>query len=194
MFKKPKSKISIFFIILGVFICLIFLFSIGNFVEYKIVNQGNQHFENLINKDKYQVFVFSCPAFFPVNFYRHPWFVLNKKGEIHIYEIGDIKIGPSYMHKDVRYPFIGIEYTRFIKNKFWKPELLGFIEGDENSTVDKAIEFIENSEKNYPYNYKYSLIGPNSNTYAQWILNKFPEFNIKLSWRFIGKNYKVVEK
>ena len=41
---------------------------------------------------------------------------INKKGEIHRYEIGDIKIGDSYIYKDAYPPFQGIEYTRLIKN------------------------------------------------------------------------------
>ena len=153
--------------------------------------KNNQKFEDLINKDKYQIFVFCCPSFIPVNFARHPWFVINKRGEIHRYEIGDIKIGDSYIHKDIFPPFQGTEYTRLIKNHFWKAELLGFLEGDENSTAFKAIEFIEDSSNTYPYCNKYRILGPNSNTYLKNILNKFPEFGIRLSWRFIGKEFKV---
>ena len=148
-------------------------------------------FENIIKKDKYQVFIFACPAFIPFNFARHPWFVINKKGEIHRYEIGDIKINNSYLHVDVFPPFRGIEYTRLIKNHFWKAKTLGLIEGDENSIAERIIKFIEDSNNNYPYCNKYYLLGPNSNTYAQNVLNKFPEFRVKLNWRFVGKNFKV---
>ena len=155
------------------------------------MTNSSHKFEDLIDKDKYQVFVFCCPAFIPVNFARHPWVVINKNGEIHRWEIGDIKIGDSYIHKDVLPPFQGIEYTRFIKNYFWKIELLGYIEGEDNSRVKDAINFIENSEANYFYCKKYFIFGPNSNTYLQNILNRFPEFNIKLSWRFIGKNFRI---
>lgn len=33
----------------------------------------------------------------------------------------------------------------------------------------------------------YKLTGPNSNTYTQWVLNKFPEWDIKLPWNAFGK-------
>lgn len=33
----------------------------------------------------------------------------------------------------------------------------------------------------------YKLTGPNSNTYTQWILEKFPEWNIQLPWSAFGK-------
>ena len=51
-------------------------------------------------------------------------------------------------------------------------------------------DFIENSDKKYKYRNNYFVTGPNCNTYVKWVLNHFPEFNIKLSWRFIGRRYK----
>jgi len=148
-------------------------------------------FQNLINKDKYQVFLFACSAYFPFNFARHPWFVLNKKGELSRWEVRQetYKESGSHLYLNAQPLFQGINVSFFLKKYFWKPELLGFIEGDENSNLKKIIDFIENSEENYPYIYRYSLFGPNSNTYVQWILNKFPEFNIKLSWRHFGKDF-----
>src|SRR3989338_7205702 len=88
-------------------------------------------------------------------------------------------------------PFNFARHSWFvIKKHFWKAKLMGYIEGSENSTAQKIIEFIENSEKIYLYCFKYSFFGPNSNTYIQWVLDKFPEFNVKLSWNFIGKGFK----
>jgi len=156
------------------------------------MEENEKNFQNLIKKDRYQVFLFCCPAYFPVNFLRHPWFVLNKNGEISRWEIKHTinKKNRSHLFVNNQPPFQGINLTFFIK-RFWKARLVGFIEGDENSIVPKITEFIENSEKTYPYCNKYFFLGPNSNTYVQNVLNKFPEFKVKLSWRFIGKNFKV---
>ena len=150
-----------------------------------------QEFENLINKDKYQVFIFSCPVNLLVGFARHPWFVLNKKRKTSRWEIMWFKeVNGTYLHKNTQFLFQDFYISFFIKKYFWKAKLLAYIEGNENSVAQKAIEFIEDSRKNYPYCNKYSfIIGPNSNTYAQWVLNRFPEFNIKLSWNFIGKRF-----
>lgn len=152
------------------------------------------NFENLIKKDKYQVFVFCCPTYFPFNFARHPWFVVNKNGEVSRWEIKHTrnKKDKNYLFINNQPLFQGINITFFVK-RFWKAKMLGYIEGDENSVANKTVEFIENSKKNYPYCDKYSFLGPNSNTYVQNVLNKFPEFKIKLGWRFIGKSYKVKE-
>ena len=62
------------------------------------------------------------------------------------------------------------------------------IEGDENSLAAKMAEFIEHSPETYSHSKEYSLVGPNSNTYVQWILNMFPEFPAKLPWNAFGKN------
>lgn len=157
------------------------------------MNTENKDFQNLIKNDRYQVFVFSCRVNIPFIFARHPWFVLNKKGEISRWEVRDFKNkNNSHIFFNNQPPFEGINMTFFPKGHFWRAKLIGSIEGNEDSIVPKIIDFIKNSEKNYPYRNKYVLTsGPNSNTYAQWVLNKFPEFNIKLSWRFFGKNFKM---
>lgn len=149
----------------------------------------DKNFEYLINKEKYQVFIFYSSAYFPFNFFRHPWIVLNKKGEISRWEIRHNinKYNQTHLFVNNQPIFEGINKTIFIKSK-WKTKMLGFI---EDKIALNAIDFIEKSKESYPYINKYTGCGPNSNTYIQWILNKFPEFNIKLSWRFIGKNYKI---
>lgn len=146
-------------------------------------------FDNLIDKDKYQVFVFCCPAYFPFNFFRHPWFVINKKGEISRYEIRHYinKRNNSYIFINKQPPFEGINKTLFV-NKKWDASLLGSIEDD---LAQKIIMTIEYSPSEYPHRNNYSGLGPNSNTYLQWVLNKFPEFKVQLSWRFIGKDFRV---
>lgn len=53
--------------------------------------------------------------------------------------------------------------------------------------AQKIIETIKRSEKEYPHMQSYKLTGPNSNTYTQWILEKFPEWNIQLPWSAFGK-------
>ena len=163
----------------------------------------NNDFQNLISKDKYQVFVFSCPAGFPFIFARHPWFVINKKGIFSRWEIFHLKNvcktswghlhlnGLSLFQGIAKFPFMN-DFLKKENRIYWKKiKFEGFIEGDENSKVPEIIEFIEKTPQNYPYNYRYSLTGPNSNTYAQYILNKFPEFKIKLDWNFFGKNFKI---
>ncbi|MBP9715302.1 MAG: DUF3750 domain-containing protein [Candidatus Pacebacteria bacterium] len=148
---------------------------------------------DLINKDKYQVFLFRCKAHFPLNFADHLWFVINIKGEVSRWEVlysNDYRAETHWGHlyKNFHRPFQGINIFNFFKKPTWKSELLHKIEGDENSTAGKMANFISNSNEQYPYCNKYSLLGPNCGTYVQWILKKFPEFNFKLK-NYTGINY-----
>ncbi|MDQ5922574.1 MAG: hypothetical protein QG644_282 [Patescibacteria group bacterium] len=151
-------------------------------------------FEKLIKKDKYQIFFFSSPPHLPFFFARHPWFVINKKGEVSRWEI--LVQNNNCCNKSVKehlyknhYPLTrGLGLFPVIK-WYWKSELVKYTEGEEGSSAQQMVEFIENSKNTYPYCHKYLGLGPNSNTYAKWILDKFPEFGLKLSWRYVGKDY-----
>lgn len=94
------------------------------------------------------------------------------------------------MYKDFYSPFQGVERFPFSRKYFWKAKLLGYIEGE---IAKRMAEYIENSMDTYPYCDAYSLTGPNSNTYARWILDNFPEFRAALPWNSFGKNFKIKE-
>ncbi len=156
------------------------------------------NFENLVDKDKNQVFVFYCPAYIPVNFAIHPWFLVNRKGVLSRYEIFNIKnfqadnegfINIGYWYKNGLPTYSGIQVFPYSKKYHWNAKLLGVVDGDDTKVLE-MIELIENSDKQYPHIQTYRLLGPNSNTYVNWILSKFPEFKIKLPLGAIGKNYK----
>jgi len=152
-----------------------------------------QDFFNLIKEDKYQVFVLACRAHVPLGFFYHSWFVTNKKGLASRWEVRHFKNKEKkdwgYLYLNSQSPFQGVGVFRYSKKHFRVVNLLGFIEGGEGSTAQQAIEYIEKSKETYAYLSKYSLIGPNSNTFVEWVLDRFPEFNIKLPWRFLGKEY-----
>jgi hypothetical protein len=90
------------------------------------------------------------------------------------------------IYKNFFPPFQGIEIFPFLQKYFWKGHLLGQVEGD---AAERMVKFIKDSPNTYPYTEEYFLSGPNSNTYAQWVLNNFPEFKVVLPWNAFGKNY-----
>ena len=151
-------------------------------------------FEKLVNKNLYQVFLFTSPAHVPISIWKHPWVVINKKGILNRYEvrykknINEPSLG--YIHKDNLPPFSGIEVFSFLDHPHWNATLLGKIEGEENSPAHKMCDFIESSPKTYANKNKYFLFGPNSNTYIQWILDNYPEFKVRLKWNALGNNHK----
>jgi len=90
-------------------------------------------------------------------------------------------------------PFMGMNIlpsSDFI-NWRWKTKFLGMIQGDENSIAKQAVDFIENSPNIYLYCDTYHFVGPNSNTYAQWVLDHFPDFKIHLPFNAFGKEYNI---
>ena len=148
-------------------------------------------FENLINKDKYQVFIIRTSASLPFIFSVHPYFVINKKGEISRYEIRHYfsKDG-TYLHIDAQPPFQGLPLIWPIQKFFQGVKLISMIEGDENSRAKELLDIVERSRKEYPFLKKYAFLGANCATYVAWVLTNFPEIKIKLPWNAIGKNYK----
>lgn len=152
--------------------------------------QKERKFQKLLKPNKYQVLVFSCPGNIPFNFASHNWFVLNKKGKVSRWELlfrtHGCKTSWGHLHKNALPLFKGIDVFPYFNKLNWKPKLVGLVEGNENSQAAKLIKYIEKSKNTYPYVYNYSLINRNSNTYAKWILSKFPNIKIKLPSNSFG--------
>ncbi|MES2007180.1 MAG: DUF3750 domain-containing protein [Patescibacteria group bacterium] len=150
-------------------------------------------FEDLIKTDEYQVFLFVSRANMPANFALHPWFVVNKKGFLLRREViaSVMKYKKEgHIHTNFLLPFQGMRIIPFINAFRWRPKLLFTTEGGEGSVAQRMADFIEASKETYPHLHTYSLLGPNSNTYVQWVLDAFPEVKAKLPWNAFGKNFK----
>ncbi len=142
------------------------------------------------DKRKFQVFLFVCPGNIPFFFALHPWFVINEYGALSRWEVLFRKTERegtwSHLSENNFPPFQGIEVLPFVGKYVWRGKLLGKIEGEE---AQQMASFIKNSPNTYPYTQKYILTGPNSNTYAAWVLNAFPEFRVELPWNTFGKGF-----
>jgi hypothetical protein len=154
--------------------------------------------EQILYKEPFQVLLFSCKSNIPFGFFRHPWFVINKNGELSRWEVliekNRCTTSWNHLHNDLFPPLSGIGYLPWFYKFLKKGRFEGHVSGDENSIAKKVADFIENSPNTYQYRDRYLLSGPNSNTYAQWILDNFPEFKVKLPKRSVGKNYKTKQK
>jgi len=161
--------------------------------------------ESLIKPDRYQVFLMACPATFPFTFATHPWLVINRKGIVSRHGVG-YRQAPlaqrpglhsctagcaGHLHKDSRAPSEGIEVFPFFVWPTWNGHVVASIEGGEGSVAARMVEVIAGSAQTYPYRHRYRFLGPNSNTYAAWALNQFPESGIRLPWNAFGKGYKA---
>lgn len=156
---------------------------------------NKEELKKLIDDSKYQVFLFSSPIPIPLNSFVHTWFVIKLKGEISRWEFGKFKGSPNKNGIGVLKNFF--DKTEGMNKYFWKSEprfnskLIDFIEGDDDSIANEIALFIEEYSNSYPLRSEYFLSGPNSNSFIQWILHKFPEANMKLPFNAIGKGYKI---
>lgn len=147
------------------------------------------------NHNIYQVYFFTCPAHKPFHVARHPWIVTVSPDGVHRWEIIHKQVGNKerfgYLYKNYyNAPTQGLKKSQKSLS-FWDSELVGYIEGENNSLAQEMVAFINASSKTYIHKDKYVLYpGPNSNTYVQWVLDHFPESQIKLPWNCIGKKYK----
>ena len=76
-----------------------------------------------------------------------------------------------------------------LPDRLWfgnKPKILIELRGDSAKPI---IDKIHTAATQYPYPDEYDILGPNSNTFTQWISCRIPELNLKLPFRAIGKNY-----
>ncbi len=159
---------------------------------------SNPSLEGLVNKDKYQVFVFSSPSPIPLSFARHTWLVVNKIGVLDRYEVFHFKnskglcansLNTGYLYKNYYSPFQGIGMFFLSKKRFFWHARLECEVNCSPEIMQKLIGTIENSMVNYPYINQYFPLGPNSNTYPVWILSQFPEIKFSLPANAIGKNF-----
>ena len=150
--------------------------------------------ESLLDDQKYQVLLMTCPASMPLSFAAHPWFVVNKKGDVSRWEVTwrptkrPMSESWSHIRRNMLPPFYGLRAFRMFEGFRWKGKVLGMVEGDK---AVRMIECIESSPNAYPYMTAYSFTGPNSNTYAQWILDQCPEAGMSLPWNAFGRSWKL---
>jgi len=143
------------------------------------------------SKTENQVFILHSACNIPILFATHTWLVTNRKGHLARYEVRHFKSpikNHGYLHINTLPPFQGIELFRSTQKLKWNPKLITTI---EDPAATEMIELIESSLEKYPYINKYRLTKENSNTYTQWIINHFPELNIKLPWNSFGKKKNI---
>lgn len=147
--------------------------------------------------EDFQVYFYTSPAHKPFHFAVHPWVVTVHKGLINRWEIihkkYNNKTRSGFVYKNFyTNPTQGIKQSYFA-DTCWSPEkvtLIGGITGNKNSLAAKMLIFIETQAFHYEHKNQYTIWpGPNSNTFAQWILDQFPDAQIMLPWNAIGKNY-----
>ena len=139
------------------------------------------------------LFILSSPIPYPFAFAHHFWFVIKVGEEWERWEFGQFKSAPGNgigVFKDL------MPITMGMNRYFWKSKprhksYLHYSLSAEEPLTEKMIDFIQQEAPNYPLRDTYRYLGPNSNTFVQWVLNHFPELDYKLPWRAVGKGFKI---
>lgn len=131
-----------------------------------------------------------CPAHFPFCFAEHTWIVTNRKGKMNRWEVlhrlNHKKNNWGYIHKDDLPVFSGITIFPYINKFYWPSSIVKVVNESKKYDLCAIFDFIEQSPYNYTNKNHYSLIGPNSNTYTNWILRNFSKISVTLPINAIG--------
>jgi hypothetical protein len=150
---------------------------------------NQKQLNKLIDKTKNQIFLLYCPCRLPISFAPHLWFVISEKGKLSRYETLGKKNKTGHIHINDSPPYKGRYILYPIEIIKWKSKLLKELKLNQKE-INEIIKIIKTSPEKYPLNSKYKILGPNSNTYIQWILNQIPKNKTKLPKNAIGKNFK----
>ncbi len=149
-------------------------------------------FRKMVKTDRYQVFLFTCRANLPFFFASHPWFVVNDHGNIArygvLFESRHNRHRKQYLFKDALPPTHGISVFPYWHRWYWKSTLRGVVEGGDDSAAARLARVITGSLETYPHAEEYAFTGPNSNSYAGWVLAQVPESGLSLPRNSFGKS------
>lgn len=125
----------------------------------------------------------------PLQFAVHPWFVISKDGTETRWEVlhqkHKSKTSWGYLHKNALQPKIGMQIVPLLPFR-WKGELVGEVSG---TTAEEIARTLEISPQTYPYKDIYSLLGPNSNSFASWVLTNAGVTTLTLPKNAFGKDF-----
>lgn len=125
----------------------------------------------------------------PLQFAVHPWFVVERNGVETRWEVLHVKNKSKeswgYLHKNVLPPRSGMKIFPFLEVR-WPAQLVGEVSG---AVAQEIAHILESSPQTYPYTEHYSLFGPNSNSFASWVLQRAPSWKVRLPRNAFGKNF-----
>lgn len=114
----------------------------------------------------------------------HYWFVTNQAGVRERWEVwhrpnaGGDSIG--HLHRNLMHPDSDVGGGPTCLAHRW-----------QGAAAERLAQTLHASWEEYPYRHRYcALPGPNSNTFAAWVLHQ-AEVGDHLSWRGIGKNFVI---
>ncbi|HPF39851.1 MAG TPA: DUF3750 domain-containing protein [Phycisphaerae bacterium] len=140
---------------------------------------GYASLDELSGSDQAVVRVYCAPVPYAGPFATHAWFVIKAADDVAFerWELWQDAGGPwGHIRRNLLAPesHVGAGFA------YVHAELIG----DEAAPI---VRFIRESSPTYPCRNHYDILGPNSNTYPQWVLNR-TGWRVKLPPSAIGKD------
>jgi hypothetical protein len=144
------------------------------------------------NHWKFQIYASPLP--FPLNTALHTWIITTSPdGTSQRYEVFHYKNYQNphlgYLHQNSIKNEIGLKQYPWNEKKRYTGQKLYEIQGNEGSLAHTIVHFVEKNTQTYAQKSQYNMfLGPNCNTFTQWILKEFPETIVKLPWNAYSGN------
>ena len=151
--------------------------------------------------DNYTVSIYSTPLSLPLFFAVHTHVVCTYKTESNRFDVTG-HVSSSHPTAIDRYIFKNLLPTeagfRILPSlpthgigPRWTVTLHSSVTGPAKSPAHQLYTYIVSGGlQNYPYRDRYHMfLGPNSNTFTQWVVDQVPECKLKLPWNAWGKGY-----
>lgn len=148
----------------------------------------------------YLVRVYATPMSFPLNFTVHTWIEISNGIQTERYDLWGypgLHKTPTqgYIYKDIFPNHLGTTLSPFANvnnvSKRQTGKVVSEMYGETGTIAHTTYTAIKNHALNYQYAQTYNmLLGPNCNTYTQWLLDLTPGTSLKLPWNAWGKKYK----
>ena len=147
------------------------------------------NFKNF-NPNQFQVAIMYSRVSLPLPPASHVWFIINDHGTLSRYEGLDWRHRRSdgldgYIFQDYFPPSVGLPVWILSKTPTWRAHTISVIEG---YGAERLAQVLYTSLHDYPHKH-YRLLGPNSNTYARWVLDTAGLSDIKLPVTAVGAGF-----
>lgn len=148
----------------------------------------------------YRVTVYATPMPIPIQFLLHTWLVVEHAGTVHRFDVFGFQedgrgVRCGYVYKNFSPPTQGaplfaIGKHRFLAHKTWAARVLYVIEGDQCSDAHRIYELLNHGICKVPSIQRYNIaLGPNSNSFTQWVLDAVAPGKYPLPFNAYGKSF-----
>jgi hypothetical protein len=157
--------------------------------------------DEIVNEsDKYEIQLRASQMPFPFSWAIHTFFVTTHNGKQSRFEVlGWTTVDArrrdvGFIYKDAFEPHTGLTWIPTPGKIFWIPryrtKVVKKITGGTSTPAHQLYSLLH-SRFSYPYAKTYDMWrGPNSNTFAQWVIDQIPGCGLTLPWNAWGKGYK----